>query len=365
MRLLKHVVANKARRVRRLLNKTELWFVPVANPDGYDFTFTEGNRLWRKNLRDNERRRPDHHRRRRRPQPQLPVELGTTTRRAPPPSRAARPTAAPAPASEPETKAMDGLLKRRQLRDTAQLPLLRPAAALPGRLAGRHRDGGRPDLRGDDRQRRPSPAVPGFDPDLAAELYTTNGDTNDHAHRKYGTLSWTPELNEGCEGCGFVFPDDEALVQAEFEKNLPFALDIAKSAVNPVRAGQPPGQQRPPTSSSTPSSSARQGPGRPGQRQAQARPRAAQLPDQQRPDEDRDRPRSGRAASGTATATTTTTTRCAARSPAPSRATRSRSGSPRSARRARSSPTRWPPTSAARCWCWPPRTSRASARRRA
>jgi hypothetical protein len=78
------------------------------------------------------------------------------------------------------------------------------------------------------------PAVPGYDPDLGAELYTTNGDTNDHAHRKYGTLSWTPELNEGCEGCGFVFPDDEALVQAEFERNLPFALDIAKSAVNPV-----------------------------------------------------------------------------------------------------------------------------------
>ena len=25
----------------------------MANPDGYDFTFTEGNRLWRKNLRDN------------------------------------------------------------------------------------------------------------------------------------------------------------------------------------------------------------------------------------------------------------------------------------------------------------------------
>ena len=51
MRLLKHVVANK-NALRDLLNKTELWFVPVANPDGYDFTFTEGNRLWRKNLRD-------------------------------------------------------------------------------------------------------------------------------------------------------------------------------------------------------------------------------------------------------------------------------------------------------------------------
>ena len=36
-----------------LVDTTELWFVPVVNPDGYDFTFTEGNRLWRKNLRDN------------------------------------------------------------------------------------------------------------------------------------------------------------------------------------------------------------------------------------------------------------------------------------------------------------------------
>ena len=28
--------------------------MPVANPDGYDYTSTEGNRLWRKNLRDND-----------------------------------------------------------------------------------------------------------------------------------------------------------------------------------------------------------------------------------------------------------------------------------------------------------------------
>ena len=37
-----------------LVDTTELWFVPVANPDGYDYTFTPGNRLWRKNLRDND-----------------------------------------------------------------------------------------------------------------------------------------------------------------------------------------------------------------------------------------------------------------------------------------------------------------------
>ncbi|MEU0571603.1 M14 family zinc carboxypeptidase [Nonomuraea sp. NPDC005983] len=51
MRLLKYVLANRTA-LKDLLDRTELWFVPVANPDGYDFTFTEGNRLWRKNLRD-------------------------------------------------------------------------------------------------------------------------------------------------------------------------------------------------------------------------------------------------------------------------------------------------------------------------
>ena len=40
--------------IKQIVNTTELWFVPVANPDGYDYTFTKGNRLWRKNLRDND-----------------------------------------------------------------------------------------------------------------------------------------------------------------------------------------------------------------------------------------------------------------------------------------------------------------------
>jgi hypothetical protein len=40
------------REVRKLLQSTELWFLPVANPDGYQYTF-DHERLWRKNLRDN------------------------------------------------------------------------------------------------------------------------------------------------------------------------------------------------------------------------------------------------------------------------------------------------------------------------
>ena len=43
------------RALTKLVESTELWFVPVANPDGYDHSFTPGNRNWRKNLRDNNR----------------------------------------------------------------------------------------------------------------------------------------------------------------------------------------------------------------------------------------------------------------------------------------------------------------------
>jgi murein tripeptide amidase MpaA len=41
------------KQVRKLLKTTELWFVLVANPDGYQYTF-DHERLWRKNLRDND-----------------------------------------------------------------------------------------------------------------------------------------------------------------------------------------------------------------------------------------------------------------------------------------------------------------------
>ncbi len=93
-----------------------------------------------------------------------------------------------------------------------------------------------------------NPAVAGYDPDISAELYTTNGETTEHAHSTYGTLAFTPEMST-CEtvseadpddewdpaDCGsvFHFPDDEELIQAEFEKNIPFAIATAQSALDP------------------------------------------------------------------------------------------------------------------------------------
>ena len=85
-----------------------------------------------------------------------------------------------------------------------------------------------------------NPAIPGFDPGVGADLYTTNGETTDFAHAKAKTLAWTPELGEGVAGNGFVFPDDEALIEAEFQKTLAFDLDVAKSAPDPAQSGVAP-----------------------------------------------------------------------------------------------------------------------------
>jgi Zinc carboxypeptidase len=83
---------------------------------------------------------------------------------------------------------------------------------------------------------RDNPTIPGWEPGLSSDvLYVTNGETTDYAHAERGTLAWTPELGEGePAGGGFVFPDDEAQVQAEFEKVLPYARDVVTSAANPA-----------------------------------------------------------------------------------------------------------------------------------
>ena len=39
---------------RELVDTRELWFSCISNPDGYEYTFTDGNRLWRKNMADND-----------------------------------------------------------------------------------------------------------------------------------------------------------------------------------------------------------------------------------------------------------------------------------------------------------------------
>jgi Zinc carboxypeptidase len=217
--------------ITQLLASTELWFVLVANPDGYEYTF-DAERLWRKNLRDNDgdgqttiadgvdpnRNYPNHF---------MYDEEGSSS------IFSSQTYRGPFATSEKETQALKGLLDRigfefqvnwhsagEWLLYAEGWQTSTPSAddpiyfALSGNLD--------------------EPAIEGFHPGLSSDvLYVTNGETTDYAHAVTGALAWTPELSEGCEGCGFVFPDDDALVQQEFERNRPFAHSVAKSADDP------------------------------------------------------------------------------------------------------------------------------------
>jgi len=219
--------------IRDLLRNRELWFVLVANPDGYQYTFDE-ERLWRKNLRDNDgdgqitradgvdpnRNFPEHWKY---DEEGSSSQISSETYRG------------PAPASEPETQALISLFDRvpfafqvnfHSFGEWLLYPegwqIGTPSADDPIYFA----------LSGN----RDNPTIPGWEPGLSSDvLYVTNGETTDFAHSQRGALAWTPELGEGePAGGGFVFPDDEAQVQAEFEKTLPFSLDVARSAANPA-----------------------------------------------------------------------------------------------------------------------------------
>jgi Zinc carboxypeptidase/Immune inhibitor A-like, MAM domain len=232
--------------ITELVDTTELWFLPVANPDGYDFTFTEGNRLWRKNLRDNNG------------DGVITVGDGVDLNRnfatkwgydneGSSPDPASDTYRGLGPNSEPETQALDGLFASVGFEFFVNY---HSAAELLLYGIGWQVNTPSPDdviyeaMVGTDN----NPAVPGYDPDISAELYTTNGDTDTHAQVEYGTLGFTPEMStcqaasnsvpndewlaEDCVS-GFIFPNDEELIQAEFEKNIPFALAVAQSTHDP------------------------------------------------------------------------------------------------------------------------------------
>jgi hypothetical protein len=229
----------------KIVNTTELWFLPVSNPDGYDYTFS-GDRLWRKNLADNDGDGAitsadgvDLNR-------NLATKWGYDNEgSSPDPSNETY--RGEGPNSEPETKALDRFLARIRFdfyinyHSASELLLYgigwqvstpSPDDVIYEAMAGTDTNS----------------AIPGYDPDISAELYTTNGETDGHAQTRYGTLTFTPEMTT-CETASdsvpddqwdaadcvssFNFPDDEGLIQAEFAKNIPFALSVAKSSQDP------------------------------------------------------------------------------------------------------------------------------------
>ena len=96
------------------------------------------------------------------------------------------------------------------------------------------------------------PGRPGLRPRRRRPTSTRRTASSRLVPRRDGARSrWTPELDEGCDGCGFVFPDDEALVQAEFEKNLDVRARRRPVRPGPGRPGVAPRASTPRTSTST------------------------------------------------------------------------------------------------------------------
>ncbi|KUL22224.1 M14 family metallopeptidase [Streptomyces regalis] len=235
------------KRVKKIVDSTELWFVLSANPDGYDHTFKDSTtRLWRKNLRDING------------DGTITTGDGVDLNRnftykwgyddeGSSPNPTSETYRGASPASEPETKALDAFERRIgfdygiNYHSAAELILYgvgwqvatdTPDDVLYEALAGT------PD----------KPAVPGYHPQVSSELYTTNGEADGHASNVNGIAMFTPEMST-CQTASnidpddqwkaadcrsvFNFPDDEKLIQQEFAKNIPFALSVAESARHP------------------------------------------------------------------------------------------------------------------------------------
>ncbi|MFF0753768.1 M14 family zinc carboxypeptidase [Streptomyces sp. NPDC004267] len=246
-------------RLTRIVDTTELWFVISANPDGYDFTHADpANRQWRKNLRDNDGDG--------RIGPGDGVDLNRNfaykwgyDNEGSSPDPADETYRGTRAMSEPETRAVDAFEKRIGFRyginyhSAAQLLLYgvgwQVATDTPDDVALKA-------LAGTPQK----PAIPGYRSQVSSELYITNGEADGHAANVNGMQMFTPEMSTCATAsrvdpndawnpadCAsvFNFPDDEKLIQAEFAKNIPFALAVAETTAHPDRPVSPVGIEAP------------------------------------------------------------------------------------------------------------------------
>ena len=239
LRLIKYLAAPPGSnpRVDSLVQTRDIWILPVANPDGYEYTFTN-DRLWRKTR-----------------SPQAGGAVGVDMNRnhrqnwglddvgssSDPTSEIYRGTV---PASEIETRNIEAFHAAHppvisiSYHSYAGLLLFSPSsvygqlsADLPvyRTLAGTNqRPAVKDNLAGSARTYN--------SPNTSWTLYTTNGEYNDWASAKYAALSFTPEISSGFQNSiyyGFEFPDNESQLQQLFSDNLPFAIDALESARDP------------------------------------------------------------------------------------------------------------------------------------
>ncbi len=214
--------------ITRLVNQSEIWIVPMVNPDGHQYSVTT-DRLWRKNRRstgdgtfgvDLNRN--------------YGYEWGGPGSSGDTFSEIYR---GPLAFSEPETRAVRDFLQRRQTKalisyhNFSQLvlypwghtnnpapdePLLQNlAVAIADRIRVVH-------------------AVT-YTPQQSSDLYLASGDTTDWLYGEYRVPNFTIELRPRSSFPGFELPESE--ITPTFEENLPAALFLVGWA---IQQGSPP-----------------------------------------------------------------------------------------------------------------------------
>ncbi|MDQ8153631.1 MAG: M14 family metallopeptidase [Gemmatimonadota bacterium] len=243
VRLITRLATATDARTDSLVNQRDIWVVPVVNPDGYQYTFTN-DRLWRKN---------------RRPMPGGVVGVDLNRNHSnnwgldnfgSSPTPSSEIYRGPAAASEPETAALQAfhVLHPPVIAITYHTYaglLLFPPGARNGVLAAdldAYRVLGGTNAHPAAIDRLPGSARSFYSPGTAWMLYPTNGEYTDWASATFGTIAINPELTSGYGATGFYgfeFPDSESLLQQLFTDNLPFALDAIEMARDPAAYRSP------------------------------------------------------------------------------------------------------------------------------
>ena len=248
MRLIEYFTENYGvdDRVTNLLDTTAIWIVPIANPDGYEYTFTD-ERLWRKNLADNDN------------DGEITSQDGVDLNRnfashwglddeGSSPIFADGTYRGPEPESEPETKHLVRFIKRHRFKFVLSYHTYSDLILYPWGWQVQTPSFDDPIFvaqAGTDE----NPAIfdslnnVGYDPGVGADLYTTNGEFTDWVYDGLGIPAYTVELTAGEDAdgnfYGFEFPDDKTMLETVFNDNLEFALAMAESAHDPANPVSP------------------------------------------------------------------------------------------------------------------------------
>ena len=240
LRLIKYLTTHRSERTDSLVTGRDVWILPVANPDGYEFTFA-ADRFWRKNRRPNANGT-------------FGVDLNRNhafkwglDNQGSSPNQAAEVYRGTSPESEPEIRAIAAFHRAHPpvisvSYHTFTGLILYPPGHEFGKLAddlGIFRALAGTDVQPAVRDRLPGSNRDHYRPAPAWNLYPTNGEYTDWAYAEHGTIAFTPELSSGFEFgqfYGFDFPDDESRLATLFEDNLPFALDVLDAARDPLNA---------------------------------------------------------------------------------------------------------------------------------